>query len=100
MGSRLNLQTLLETLGTNHVYFQPPPEFQMAYPCIVYQRSNIGTQFADNIPYRFSIRYQITVIDRNPDSALISKVASLPQCVFDRHFATNGLNHDIFVIWF
>lgn len=100
MGSRLELDALLKGLGISHVYFQPPPEFTMVYPCVTYQISNAATQFADNIPYRYKKRYQITVIDRDPDSAIPDKVATLPQCIFDRHFATDGLNHDIFIIWF
>jgi len=100
MGSRLELDALLKTLGTNHVYFQPPSGFQMIYPCITYQVSNADTRFADNIPYRYKKRWQITVMDKDPDSSIPGKVASLPQCTFDRHFATNGLNHDVFVMWF
>jgi hypothetical protein len=37
MAPRLQLQTLLETL-TEHVYFQPPENLKVQYPCIVYQR--------------------------------------------------------------
>jgi hypothetical protein len=101
MGSRLSLQTLLEgLLGTDKVYFQPPPGYMMSYPCIVYNRSNIRARHGDNKPYKLDNQYSITVIDANPDSAIPKKVAELPQCSFDRHFTSDNLNHDVFNILF
>lgn len=100
MAPRLELQTLLESLGTPNVYFQPPASLVMEYPCIVYQRDNALTDFADNDPYRFTQRYQVTVIDRNPDNLIVGKVASLSMCLFNRYFAANNLNHDVFVLYF
>lgn len=101
MGQRLELQTLLEEiLGTRHVYFQPPANVQMNFPCIIYKRDSAETVFADDLPYRRSKRYQVTIIDRNPDSGLPDKVAKLPMCTFDRFFTADNLNHDVYNIFF
>lgn len=100
MARRFELQTLLEDLlGTRNVYFQPPNNVQMQYPAIVYQRDDIRTQFAGNDPYRRTMRYLVTVIDRDPDTEILSKVASLPMCSFERHFAADNLNHDVFTLY-
>lgn len=72
----------------------------MVYPCIVYKRDRLDTQFASNDPYRTTKRYQVTVIDRNPDSDIPDKVATLPMCASDRCFTANNLNHDVFNIYF
>lgn len=96
---RLQLQELLETL-TPKVYFQPPANVQMEYPCIVYARDYADTRFADNSPYRHTKRYQVTVIDRDPDSDVPDKVAALPLCRFDRAFVADNLNHDVFRLFF
>lgn len=72
----------------------------MKYPCIVYQRDFESVIFADNAPYRNKTRYQITIIDQNPDSDIPDKVAKLPLCVFNRFFATDNLNHDIYNLFF
>ena len=65
MASRLDLQTILESLlGSQNVYFQPPSDLQMTYPCIVYKRDNASTEFAGNKPYRYEKRYQVTFIVR------------------------------------
>jgi len=101
MAPRLELQTLLETLlGSENVYFQPPTGFMMSYPCIVYNRSNIRSRFADDIPYLLMKQYTLTAIYSNPDSDLSDKISALPQCVFDRNFRSDSLNHDVFNILF
>ena len=101
MGKRLKLQTILETiLGSENVYFQPPATFKMKYPCIVYERYVGKTIFADNIPYSTDVCYQLTVIDRDPDSIILDKVAKLPKCVLNRHYTADNLNHDIYNLFY
>lgn len=101
MAPRSELQTLLsEILGTNNVYFQPPTNIVLKYPCIVYKRDLSETKFADNLPYSNMTRYQVTVIDENPDSAIPTKVAALPLCLFVRFYTADNLNHDVFNIFF
>lgn len=101
MGSRLDLQTLLASLQDGvSVYFQPPPNVAMTYPAIVYNRDYLATEFADNAPYSNTFRYQITVIDPDPDSLIPDKVAQLPLMKFVRHYTTENLNHDLFYVYF
>lgn len=101
MAPRLELQAFLEViLGTSAVYFQPPANVQMVYPAIVYERITANTEFAGNFPYRYSKRYQLTVIDRNPDSEIPDRVARLPTCVHNRHFVANNLHHDVFNLYY
>lgn len=101
MASRFDLHELLcSVLGTRNVYFQPPESVKMQYPCIVYKRSSVDTRFADNELYMRKKRYTVTVIDKNPDSEIPDKVASIPMCAFDRHFTSDNLNHDVFSIYY
>ncbi len=101
MAPRLELdQILRDILGSANVYFQPPESVKMDYPAIVYQRDYATTQFADDQPWRTTKRYMITVIDKNPDSAIPDKVAELPMCSFSRHFTADNLNHDSYTIFF
>jgi hypothetical protein len=72
----------------------------MQYPCIVYQRYNALTTFANNLPFRRVKRYQVTVIDLDPDSPIPDEVAKLPMCVHNRFFVANNLNHDVFNLYF
>ena len=101
MPSRLELQTLLEEiLGSRNVYFQPPESVKMNYPAIVYGLDNIENSFADDWVYLSKKKYLVTVIDEDPDSPIVGRVASLPSCRFNRHFESDNLNHDVFILEF
>lgn len=101
MNSRVELQYILEAiLGSRNVYFQPPPSIQINYPAIVYQREDLPKRFADNGTYILRHSYQVTVIDKNPDSPIVEAIAKLPQCRFDRHYVSDNLNHDVFRIFY
>lgn len=101
MGLRLELQALLEEiLGSSNVYFQPPANVQMQFPSITYKRDSAETLFAGNLPYRYTKRYAVTVIDRNPDSEIPDKIAALPMCTMSTSFAADGLNHTVFNLYF
>lgn len=99
MGLRLNLQRLLEEITPN-VYFQPPTNVQLKYPCIVYKRDFADTKFADNEPYAHKKRYMVMVIDQNPDSEIPGKVAKLPMSTFNRFYTVDNLNHDVYSVYF
>lgn len=99
MDRRQELHNLLLTLTPN-VYFQPPANVQMQYPCIIYKRDYMVTQFAGNIPYRRTKRYMVTVVDQNPDSDIPDKVASLPTATFNRFYTADNLNHDVYRLYF
>jgi len=99
MAQRLDLQVLLEDI-TEHVYYQQPTDTQMQYPCILYERDASWSEHADNRPYARMKRYQVTVVDRNPDSELPDIVEELRFCSFDRSFRADGLNHFVFNLFF
>jgi len=101
MDRRPQLQSLLETLlGSDNVYFQPPPNIQLQYPAIVYKRNNADTKFGDNYPYRVTQRYLVTLISEDPDDATWQKLVALQRCLHERWYAVNDLNHDVFNLYF
>lgn len=108
MDRRLQLNELfVSILGTedlpeerSRVYFQPPANVQMEYPCIVYSRDTTETQFADNNPYRLTKRYEVKVIDRDPDTIIPEKVAALTMCVHTTSYVADTLNHYVFTLYF
>jgi hypothetical protein len=101
MGTRLELQTLLGGLQEDlTAYFQPPPNVTLSYPAIIYNRDYRAVDYADNIAYNWATRYQVTVIDADPDSLVPDMVAALPLTKYVRHYTTEGLNHDIYDLYF
>jgi hypothetical protein len=99
MAQRLQLHDILLSFVQN-VYFQPPPNVSLKYPCIVYHRDFAVTEFADNNPYMNEVRYLVTVIDRDPDSVIPAKVAAMPKSLFNRFFTSDDLNHDVYRVFF
>lgn len=91
---------LLDILGTEYVYFQPPPTVQMQYPCIVYHRDDMEVDRANNGVYLNTTRYSVVYIDKNPDSTVPKLIAALPMCSYSRFYTANNLNHDAFNLFF
>jgi hypothetical protein len=117
VGSRLELQDILIRIlhpgydpadpesdlnegEHHHVYFQPPEASIMEYPCILYVRDTISSEFANNENYKHLTRYQVTAIDLDPDCAWKMDILSLPMCRHDRFFTSDGLNHDVFELYY
>lgn len=107
MASRLKLHddfiSILESGAETdkRVYFQPPESHKMRYPCIRYSLDNIDTRYANDRPYKNINRYQVTVIDLNPDSVIPYEILSrFPMCSFDRSYASNNLNHFVLTLYY
>ncbi len=99
MAPRLDLHQIL-TSFVDHVYFQPPSNIELVYPCIIYKRDFADTKFADDRPYDHTLRYMVTVIDRDPDSTIPSKVAEMPMSLFNRYYSADELHHDVYNVFF
>lgn len=95
MDQRLKFHQILTEM-TKNVYFQPSENIRLTYPCIIYSRTQVATDFADNNPYSRNKRYLVTIIDRDPDSPIPDKVGGLPGSAFVTHFTKDNLNHDIY----
>lgn len=104
MDRRLELHEILKAIpGVREVYFQPPESVRLEYPCIIYNRSYIDAQYANNYVYKIRKKYSVTVIDTNPDSLIpdiLQMNPFLPQCAFDRHYTADNLYHDAFTLYF
>lgn len=101
MDRRLSLQEILvNILGSNNVYFQPPETIKLQYPCIIYERSDIDEKYADNRAYMSMVRYSLTLITRSPESDLVKAILELPYCSYDRYYAADTLNHDVFTLYY
>lgn len=89
---------LVTILGSNNVYYQPPESIKINYPAIVYERDNLLENYADNIKFIKNYKFKVTVIDEDPDSEIVNKMYEFKNSKFLRHFANEGLNHDVFTI--
>lgn len=102
MANRLDLHaSLVHILGSNNVYFQPPESLKMKYPCIIYSKSGINNKRADDRIYTSTNRYEVTVIDSDPDSDIHEKIlAEFQMCSFDRSYTADNLNHKTLTLYY
>ena len=99
--SRLELHAeLCEILGSDNVYFQPPPSVKMKYDAIVYSLGNKDVKHADDRRYLDSKRYTVTAISKNPDSDLFDRIMDLPYTRFDRFYTADNLNHWVITLYY
>lgn len=66
---------------------------------------NDGINIANEIsivsdPYANENFFQITVIDDDPDSQIVVDISKFPSIRFNRHFVSDNLNHDVFILYY
>lgn len=93
------LIALFSSTSAAHVYYQPPTNLTMVYPCIVYSRSNIDNKHGDNLIYAQDYIYSVTVVSKNPDEPIADLASRLPGCKFNRTYVADGLNHYTYTIY-
>lgn len=96
-----DIQTVLSRIpGVSEVYFQPPENVKLKFPCILYSLSNDKPVYADNRIYKNKKRYTVTVMDKNPKSKIAEIVRMLPYCRFDRTFQKDNMNHFVYTLFY
>lgn len=102
LDQRLKLhEELCELLGSRNVYFNPPENIKMKFPCIIYNRSVGRTLSADNMNYIFKDSYDVTVVDEDPDSQIPDKVLlHFPMIRRGTPFVADNLYHNMFVLYY
>jgi hypothetical protein len=102
MSTRLKLQTELEDLlGSRNVYFQPPTNLMMKYPCIRYSGSGVDSKKANDHLYNYTKRYEGVIIDPNPDSEIAMRLLMhFPMCSLGSQYVADNLNHFPFTLYY
>lgn len=100
MGSRLELHNELLQFVPN-VYFQPPSDHRMTFPCIVYGKaSRLDVYAADDI-YKIDREYQLQVIERDPDSDLVDRVINhFRYALIGPNFVKDNIYHTSIKLYF
>lgn len=90
---------LIDILGTEKVYFQPPNNYKVGHPCIVYELTKKDSKFANNQIYKSMTRYAVTLIHSNPDNNIIEEMLRLPFTSLDRFYTADTLNHYVYTVY-
>ena len=106
MRSRKDLSPIFKAILASkytsyNVYYQPPSGHKIEYPCIIYQRANYDTDYADNEIYRNHTHYTVTLISNDADNdSIIEQLQSIRYCSFDRRFISDNYYHDVFDLYY
>ena len=101
MGTREDLDALFcSTLGSENVYFQPPENLKIQYPCIIYSLDGFHDHRADNTTYNRRRRYDVIYITRDPDDEMIETLEDLPCCSMGSPYTVDNLHHYPYTIYY
>lgn len=102
MASWSELRTeLIRITGLKNVYYQPPANVRMSYPCIRFKLEGSDVKYASNGPYRTIKKYQIIYITNKVDDDIIRLLPeNLRYCIFDRLYSSDNLYHYVFEIYY
>lgn len=102
MASRLDLhEEFCNVLGTRNVYYNSPESVKMNYPCIRYNLAGLDTKFANNEIYNSIKKYEVTVIDKDPDSPIYDDIIRhFPMCRLDRVYVAANLYHYVITLYY
>lgn len=91
------LEGFQEAVGeTPHVYYQPPENVKLVYPCFVYSSDGITVIHSNGKPYLHYDEYVITYITKQASPLMVKSMINLPRISYDRHFTSENLHHYVF----
>lgn len=93
---------LSELVNTGKVYFQPPANVHLEYPCFVLHRTDAYQPHADDRNYLYRPAYKVSYINRDePDPDIVEMVVrKFPHCHYTGHTVVDNLHHDYFTIYY
>lgn len=90
---------LVEILGSENVYYNPPSNKRINYDAIRVTLDDIEQSYADNIVYARNRRYQLTYMGYLLKDEVINKLLDLPHASFDRSYKDDNLDHYVIHIY-
>lgn len=92
--TRIELDAILRsTLGSDHVYYDPPESFKLKFPCIVYNDTGRSVMRADNGVYIKFRRYMLNYITKNADDPMVDTIEELQYCRLRTPYTADNLFH-------
>lgn len=95
MGKERRIQLHNELLEfADHVYFQPPSNLKLNYPCIIYNKTPSVKEYGNDHYYIKTQGYQLLVVDPDPDSLIADDLEDhFTYCAISQYFVSDNLNH-------
>ena len=93
MSKRLELDAELKAF-TDNLYYQPPSNIKLKYPCIIYNKNGIRTTYADDQIYKRHQQWQLMVIGTHPDDETAEQIMEhFEYCSINQYYTVDNLRH-------
>ena len=100
MSNRIELHSELIQFSAN-VYFQPPSDIRLKYPCIVYNKVTLAVEHANNKIYKNMQEYLITVMSTDPDYDVAEQITlHFPYASLGNVSVIEGLNQTTVTLYY
>ncbi len=89
--------------GVKKVFFQPPKDLQLVYPCIIYSLEGLSSLYSGDKRYLTFPSYSLILIDYDPESIIQKYIMDLTgdcHVSFDRFYTSDNLNHWVYTLEF
>ncbi len=84
-----------------NAYFQPPSNIVMKYPCVVYDKSDEDTVYANNKRYKKTSVYNLTVMDRDPESTLTDTlIDTFDYCGYNTSYVSDNIHQTSLTLYY
>jgi hypothetical protein len=102
-GNRLLLHSLLAaTFPDVTIYYRPPGNILLEYPCIVYERKSLEPSFANTAPYVVGTGFQVSFLSKLPEYFNVEAIYNLtgqgPVITSSDSYENDDIVHDVFNI--
>lgn len=84
----------------SRVYFQPPSNLQLKYPCFVYHYENSTPMLADNTVHRFTDRYQVSYLTKKALDTTYVKLLEDPLVSYSSRYVSENIYHNVMSVYY
>ena len=99
---RLYLHSALETAFPDlNLYYRPPGNLKLEYPCIVYEPKSPEPAYSNNSAYVIGTRFQLTFLSTLPGYSDVRNIYSVPGIIVGNTqvYVSSNVVHDVFTIF-
>lgn len=102
------IQQKLKDLGIPNVYFEPPENQMLKFPCAIVHMGTISTRNANNAVYKLDNSYEIRYVRRQFDDEMVNTILkgdsthNRPFAMIRhiRHYTAEGLHYDLYKLYY
>lgn len=87
--------------NVKRVYYEPPDNVRMEYPCVRINRKSMNQRYANNKVYMFTPAYDIYYITKESDDPMTEKfMREFEMIRHNRTYHKDNLRYEVYTLYF